>query len=395
MKKRIMVLGAGVYQAPLIKKAREMGFETVVVSPKGKYPGIPLADIFLDIDTTDADCILQAAREYGISGIATTGTDVSIPAMGIVVDALGLKGPTRQMADTVSSKTAFRAFLRDNELSHPDFIICNYDQDAWDFYQELNDKIVIKPDDSSGSRGVTIIGRGQTEETVMEAYRNALTFSRNGRVCAEAFIEGEEVGGDAFLVNGRLQFFAVSCKHMNGVIVQGHSLPSNLPEFKLHKVRDEITRVVSKLGYIHGPLNFDVVIGERKAIVLEIGLRNGGNGILDLIYYNEGIDLLKWLLAYAMGNAPSEQKRTGYKEISSYVFGPKCAGKLIALSSLQELTASVPEVFEMVLAREPGDHVDEFIHNANLVGYLLIRCGTAAYKKVSEKIRDSLRMEVE
>lgn len=41
MKKRIMILGAGVYQVPLIKKAKEMGLETVVFSPKG-VSGSPL-----------------------------------------------------------------------------------------------------------------------------------------------------------------------------------------------------------------------------------------------------------------------------------------------------------------------------------------------------------------
>ena len=45
-KKKIMVLGAGIYQVPLIKKAKEMGLHTIVVSPKGPYPGISLADTY-------------------------------------------------------------------------------------------------------------------------------------------------------------------------------------------------------------------------------------------------------------------------------------------------------------------------------------------------------------
>lgn len=78
MKKKIMILGAGVYQVPLIKKAKNMGLVAVVVSPKGNYPGISLADIWLDIDTTDIDRIVEAAREHGVSGITTTGTDVCV-----------------------------------------------------------------------------------------------------------------------------------------------------------------------------------------------------------------------------------------------------------------------------------------------------------------------------
>ena len=71
-----MILGAGVYQAPLIKTAKEMGFYTIVVSRNGNYPGIALADVFLNIDTTDSANILIAAKQFKIDGIVTTGTDV-------------------------------------------------------------------------------------------------------------------------------------------------------------------------------------------------------------------------------------------------------------------------------------------------------------------------------
>ena len=35
MKRKIMILGAGIYQVPLIRKAKEMGLETLVVSIPG------------------------------------------------------------------------------------------------------------------------------------------------------------------------------------------------------------------------------------------------------------------------------------------------------------------------------------------------------------------------
>ena len=42
--KKIMILGAGRYQVPLIRKAAEMGLTTVVVSRAGFYPGFRIAD---------------------------------------------------------------------------------------------------------------------------------------------------------------------------------------------------------------------------------------------------------------------------------------------------------------------------------------------------------------
>ena len=42
--KKIMILGAGIYQVPLIKTAKKLGLYTIVVSIPGNYPGFELAD---------------------------------------------------------------------------------------------------------------------------------------------------------------------------------------------------------------------------------------------------------------------------------------------------------------------------------------------------------------
>ena len=61
--KKVMILGAGIYQVPLIKKAKEMGLHTIVVSIPGNYPGFEIADEICYEDTTDAEKILQVAQE--------------------------------------------------------------------------------------------------------------------------------------------------------------------------------------------------------------------------------------------------------------------------------------------------------------------------------------------
>ena len=44
MKEKIMILGAGRGQVDLIQTAKRMGYETVVASIKGDYPGFKIAD---------------------------------------------------------------------------------------------------------------------------------------------------------------------------------------------------------------------------------------------------------------------------------------------------------------------------------------------------------------
>lgn len=61
--KKILILGASVYQVPLILAAKRMGLYTIVASIPGEYPGFALADKVYDINTVDKEAILQVALD--------------------------------------------------------------------------------------------------------------------------------------------------------------------------------------------------------------------------------------------------------------------------------------------------------------------------------------------
>lgn len=70
--KKLMILGAGVYQVPLIKRAKEKGLYTIVVSIPGDYPGFKLADKIYYENTTDCEKILEIAQKENIDGIVNS-----------------------------------------------------------------------------------------------------------------------------------------------------------------------------------------------------------------------------------------------------------------------------------------------------------------------------------
>ena len=102
--KKIMILGAGIYQVPLIRAAKEMGFFVIVVSIKGDYPGFALADKIYYINTTDREAVLKAAVSEKIDGICTTGTDVAVSSIGYVCEHMELSGISEKAADLVTDK---------------------------------------------------------------------------------------------------------------------------------------------------------------------------------------------------------------------------------------------------------------------------------------------------
>ena len=106
--KKLMIMGAGIYQVPLIKVAKEMGIYTIAVSIPGKYPGFAYADEVLHINTVDAEAVLEAAKKEQIDGICTAGTDVAVMTIGRVNDALGLCGISYEAAKIACDKVSMK-----------------------------------------------------------------------------------------------------------------------------------------------------------------------------------------------------------------------------------------------------------------------------------------------
>ena len=66
MKNTILILGANILQIPLINKANELGFETLVVSPNMSEPGHKLSKYSEICDVIDEEGVLAIAKKYDI-----------------------------------------------------------------------------------------------------------------------------------------------------------------------------------------------------------------------------------------------------------------------------------------------------------------------------------------
>ena len=76
--KKILIVGAGFLQVPLIKKAKECGLYTIAVDGDQNAPGFFYADEWECIDITDETQCLEYAKEKEINGVITAATDYGI-----------------------------------------------------------------------------------------------------------------------------------------------------------------------------------------------------------------------------------------------------------------------------------------------------------------------------
>ena len=321
MKKRLMILGAGIYQVPLILTARRMGIETVVVSVDGNYPGFALADIALKLDTTDRERILQAAAELSIDGILTTGTDVAVRSIGYVCERLGLPGIHFMPAHLCTDKAAMKQAFAAGGVPTAPFRIVRSLAEAREAAEQISYPVMMKACDVSGSRGITRVDEPSHME---EAFHESVKASQTKHYIVEKFIPGQEIGVDAFVQGGEVKLCLPHRKFVytagRSCIPGGHAFPLTLDHGPLQKgettaqleqrIREVVEKIVKATGMDECAVNCDMILCPDGGIsVLEAGARCGATCIPELIEVYTGINCYEQMILGAMGRPTDYQVR--------------------------------------------------------------------------------------
>src|SRR5699024_9562017 len=89
----------------------------------------------------------------------------------------------------------------------------------------------------------------------------------------------------------------------NPLVPVGKSFPVNIKEEYLQNIKTTLQAIVTKLGYKFGAMNVELVVDkEGRVWPIDIGPRNGGNMIPDLLGYIFKIDIVKMTIQAAMEN---------------------------------------------------------------------------------------------
>lgn len=379
---KVMILGAGVYQLPLIKKAKELGIYTIVVSIPGDYPGFNYADKVYYINTTDIETVLAVAQKEQIDGITTCGTDVAIATIGVVCDAMGLKGISKEAAIKSCNKSLMKDALMEGGVRCAKGIkmsITDRLEEAKAICDSLTYPVVIKAVDSSGSRGITVV---KCEDEIESAIESVKKVTRCETYLIEEFLSGDEIGADAFVLDGKVRFILPHGKYVyfaeTGVPV-GHYLPYENEEISRDTI-EQVEKAILALGYDNCAVNADIMIHDEKAYVIEIGARAGATCIPELISIYQGYDYYEKILRAAMG------EEVGFERIAE----KSCAGAAKLLYSEEDGIVEKIEVPEsdFIVYKELdvacGDAVQKFRLGPHRIGHIVTK--GSSVKEASDRL---------
>lgn len=398
--KKILMLGGAMQQIPAIKCAKELGYYVITCDYLPENEGHKYADEYHNVSTTDKEAILQLAKELAIDGIVAYASDPAAPTAAYVAEKLGLIGNPYHSVDILTQKDLFREFLKDNGFNTP--IAGGYDtyEEAREDIERYHMPVMVKPVDSSGSKGVVRI---YDKAELYNAVEEALSYSRKKRFIIEEFIEkeGYQVSGDGFSIDGKLVFTSYgnelySSKGTREYVALGEFWPSLLTNDIKKKIDDELQRLITSLDMKTSAYNIEVIIDKNDDIyILELGPRNGGSYIPQLIKYATGIDLVKYTIMAYMGEDCSElsmAETRGY--FSNYMIYSTESGQYRGIWFDKEFKEK--NLLDVYCTAKEGDEVHAYQNTSHSLGTIIFKADSLQQMiDITDHMDKYYRVEVE
>lgn len=375
--KKLLILGAMEMHVPLIKRAKELGYYVISCDYIPENPGHKLADEAYFDSTTDLNAVLNLATELKIDGIMTYNSDPAASTAAYVAEKLGLPGNPYEAVKTMSEKNLFREFLVKNDLNAPKFTSFTDSNKVQEQIDGFSFPIIVKPVDSSGSKGVTVVNDKQEME---KAVALALSKSRCKRCIVEEFIEplGSQLHGDGFVENGKLIFLCLGDHHfdktINNLVPYSTTFPSEHSKETVEECKKQIQNFISKVGFKNGGFNVELRVSkkDKKPYIIDIGARNGGNFTPKVIEYCTGFNFMDRALKASLGeNLDDIQEGNKVSDFVSYLIlhSPK-DGVLRNYTLTPELETHLIEKHIYV---QNGEKVESFLGANAAIGVLILK----------------------
>ena len=391
--KKLLIIGASVLQVPGIKKAKELGYYVAVADYDPKAVGIPLADEYFNVSTIDTEGVAKVAKEFNPDGIMTLATDMPMRSVSRAAKELGLPGISMDTAIKSTDKGEMIKAFEGAGVEHPWYYIALNEQEFDDIKNKVSYPCIMKPTDSSGSRGVVLVHDLCELEN---EYNYTRDNSRKGGVIVEEYMVGSEVSVEVMAVGGEPHVLQVTDKLTTGAphfVEMGHSQPSRLGEDNVSKIKDLAIRAVKAVGITDGPAHVEIMLTKDGPKMVELGARMGGDCITThLVPLSTGIDMIKATIETSCGITPDIEQKLNKGSAIRY-FNTDY-GTIESIEGVEEARA-LDGVKEITFVKNVGDKVGTIGSSTDRVGFVIAQADTpeeavAICEKAMEKIKISM-----
>lgn len=314
-------LGFGIYE-----KFKKMGCKIYVID-WNETPQIK-GDKHYQIDVKNPDEIITALKNDGIFDnvfFAYSSIDLAVPSVAKINKEIGLNVISKEALTYATSKSKMtEKWNEKNILNKISLEYDDYNEKIFEFNKKY--KLIIKPDNSASSRGITIIEQNSSRETIVKAFNKAKDEATNRKVVVEEFVEGTEFTvemlGDSF---GNVSVYAISKKSHtkntdnNRIAIKLHY--NSIPEELQNKIADFGIKCYKALGFASSLGHLEIILKPDGTISpVEIGARSSGFIASDLVDIVSDSDFLQDLIKVQNGTTVKNGLHKQSDKSSMYFF---------------------------------------------------------------------------
>jgi carbamoyl-phosphate synthase large subunit len=353
-----MVIAGGEWQVPIIAEAKRLGHRVLNTNLYKDSPGFKLADECEVADVLDIDTQLRIARSHHPDAVLTDQSDIAVPTVAAIAEALGLPGIGSMAAERFTNKFVMRSWCRELGIVQPRFAKCRTIDEAERIHAEFESAVVVKPPASQSSRGVR---RVDDRRQLGAAFANAQQFSSDGSILIETFIDGIELTAEGIATADGHTTLAISTKaHLdaNPMVARRLVYTDSHPDIDFDELRSQNDRLIEGLELAFGLTHTEYKYCDGQFFLIETAARGGGTKISsDIVPFVSRVATNTLLIAMALGESfPQPQpSRRGDVAILEFLTFP--SGEVAAINGLDE-ARSLPGVIDLGLTFGVGDILD-------------------------------------
>ncbi|WP_411687808.1 ATP-grasp domain-containing protein [Acinetobacter indicus] len=394
--KKALFLGGAYAQIPILKEAKARGWYIITCDYLPENPGHKLADEYYNLSTTDREKVFELAKKIKPDYVIAYASDPAAPVAAYVSEKLGLPGNSYASVEILSEKDKFRNFLTEHGFNVPKYLSVRGTAVDFEKLKQLRFPVVVKPTDSSGSKGVTKV---ESVAGITSAVDYALHFSRSQRVIIEEFIDNlsGDIHGDGFVVDGELVFAQLGdhiyTSKANPYNPTGTCWPSSIESSAIEEIRTEVARIVKLSGFNSGAINIEARFTKNNVpYVMEIGPRNGGHFVPQALFYATGFDMVSGYLDILEGKYThthiSAVRPSAYIALNSNE-----NGILETITLDEEIQPFINEFHQYI---QPGQAVNSFQGANAAIGIVLLTFPSVAImQNMLDRMSDLIFVKVD
>lgn len=346
--KKLLILGAGVVETTLVKRAQEYGVYVIVTDYNTDHqvsPAKDLADEYWDISWSDIETLESKCRAEKIDGIISGYSEFRVENNIKLCERLGLPCYINmEQLNITRDKILFKDACRRSGVP----VIKEYDSvENVDHFP-----VIVKPTDRAGSIGV---GIATNYEELVKAYAYAMEKSVCKKVIIEQYIQNKTKFDVYYsIINGEITLLSsddVLMAKENGsekVIQSAWVLPSVYHDLYIEKADPLLRRMICDMGIQNGYIFFSgFADGTGDFSFFECGFRLCGGHLYRYFPEIGLVNNMDLFIFHALtGNAECIKEdiaeKRNLKNVTINLYSK--AGKLAKIEGFDKLN-SIPECY--------------------------------------------------